>query len=76
MKVACDFCGKTVSLNEFVASCVDCAAKFKESPTTVTNTARDEIYSDDICEYCVGCNTVNRCENNSNFVGRKLSPVA
>lgn len=43
---------------------------------TSTNNARDEICSDDICEYCEGCSTMPSCKDYSEFKGRKLSPVA
>ena len=47
-----------------------------ESAQKAPNNARDEICSDDICEYCEGCSTMPSCKDYSEFKGRKLSPVA
>jgi len=43
---------------------------------TSTNTARDEICCNIICEYCEGCVDLVPKQGYSCFMGRKLSPVA
>ena len=49
-----------------------------EEKLTAANTARDEIFSSRICDYCQGCPNAmdGNCLEFDRFRGKKLSPVA